>query len=71
MVCGLVCSTTSGFSSGLLSSVGVFGLRFPLCMCVRVAWRIWCILEVVILLFSGVLFSGVCARSPPSVVSVV
>jgi len=48
-ICGLVCSTSSGFSSGF--SVGVFGLRFPFCMCVcvcvcvraraRVAWCIW------------------------------
>ena len=35
MVCGLVCSTSSGFSS-VLFSVGVFGLRFPLCVCVYV-----------------------------------
>ena len=43
--CGLVCSTSSGFSSGLLFSVGVLGLRFPLCVCVCacVTWRIWCI----------------------------
>ena len=34
VVCGLVCSTSSGFSSGLLFSVGVFGLRFPFCVCV-------------------------------------
>jgi len=33
VVCGLVCSTSSGFSS-VLFSVGVFGLRFPLCVCV-------------------------------------
>jgi len=32
--CGLVCSTSSGFSSGLFFSVGVFGLRFPSCVCV-------------------------------------
>ena len=32
----LVCSTPSGFSSGLLFSVGAFGLRFPLCVCVCV-----------------------------------
>jgi len=36
VVCGLVCSTFSGFSSGLLFSVGVFGLMFPLCVCVCV-----------------------------------
>jgi len=40
------------------------------CVCVHVAWRIWCILEVAILLFSGVLVSGVCACSPLSVVSI-
>ena len=34
VVCGLVCSKSSGFSSGLLFSVGFFGLRFPLCVCV-------------------------------------
>ena len=34
MVCGLVCSPSSAFSSGLFSA-GVFGLRFPLCMRVR------------------------------------
>ena len=33
VVCGLVCSTPSGFSSGLLFSVGVFGFRFPFCVC--------------------------------------
>jgi len=31
VICGLVCSTSSEFSSGLFS-VGVFGLRFPLCV---------------------------------------
>jgi len=37
VVSGLVCSTSSGFSSGLLFSVGFFfGLRFPLCVCVCV-----------------------------------
>jgi len=35
VVCGLACSTSSGFSSGLFS-VGVFGLRFPFCVCVCV-----------------------------------
>ena len=30
VVCGLVYLTSSGFSSGLLFSVGVFGLRFSL-----------------------------------------
>ena len=33
LICGLVCSTSSGFSSGLLWSVGVFGLRFPFYVC--------------------------------------
>jgi len=32
VVCGVVCSTSSGFSSGLFFSVGVLGLRFPLCV---------------------------------------
>ena len=36
VVRGLVCSASSGFSSGLLFSVGVFGLGFPLCVCVWV-----------------------------------
>ena len=36
LVCGLVCSTSSGFFSGLLFSVGIFGLRFPFCVCVCV-----------------------------------
>jgi len=40
------------------------------CVCARVAWRICGILEVVIILFSGVLVSGVCACSTPPVVSV-
>jgi len=35
MVCGVVCSTSSGFSSGFLFSVGVFGLGFPLFVCAR------------------------------------
>ena len=35
MLCGLVCSGSSGFFSGLFST-GVFGLRFPLCVCVCV-----------------------------------
>jgi len=39
------------------------------CVCARVAWCVWCLLEVVILLFCGVLVSGVCACSPPSVVA--
>ena len=48
VVCGLVCSTTSGFSSGLLFSVGVFWPQVSIvcvCVCVRarVAWCIWCI----------------------------
>ena len=30
------------------------------CVCVCMARRIWCILEVAILLFSGILVSGVC-----------
>ena len=35
VVCGLVCSASSGFSSGLLFSVGVFGPRVSIvCMCV-------------------------------------
>jgi len=34
VVCGLVCSTSSGFSKGLLFSAGVFGIRFPFCVCV-------------------------------------
>ena len=64
MVSGFVCLTSSGFSSGLLFSVGVFLASGFHCVCAcararaRVAWRIWCILEVVILLFSGVLVSG-------------
>jgi hypothetical protein len=33
VVCGLVCLTSSGLSSGLLFSVGVFGHGFPLCVC--------------------------------------
>jgi len=79
VVCGLVCSTSSGFSSGLLFSVGGFWPQVSIlcvcvcvCVCVRVcvAWRIWYLLEVVILLFSGVLVCGVCACSP-SVESVV
>jgi len=37
VVSGLVCLTYSGFSSGLLCSVGgFFGLRYPLCVCVCV-----------------------------------
>jgi len=44
VISGLVCLTSSGFSSGLLFSVGFFFcLRFPLCMCVCVAWHISCI----------------------------
>jgi len=45
VVCGLVCSTSSGFSSGCCSRWGFLGLRFPLCVCVcvcaRVTWCIW------------------------------
>ena len=38
MVCGLVCSTSSGFSSGfLLLSMGGFWPQVPLCVCVC-AW---------------------------------
>jgi hypothetical protein len=43
VVCGLVCSTSSGFSSGLLFSVGVFGLRWAcvcVCACVGVCVRV-------------------------------
>jgi len=40
VVCGLVCSTSSGLSSGLFSVV-VFGLRFPFCVCVCVCARAW------------------------------
>jgi len=36
VVCGLVCSMSSGFSKGLLFSARVFGLRFPFCVCVCV-----------------------------------
>jgi hypothetical protein len=43
--CGLVCSTSSGFSSGCCSQWGFFGLRFPLCVrarvCVCVCLRSW------------------------------
>jgi len=45
VVSGLVCLTSSGFSSGLLFSVGGFlasGFHC-VCVCARVAWRIWCI----------------------------
>ena len=59
--CGLVCSTSSGFSL-CCSLWEFFGLRFPLCVCARTAGRICCILEVVILLFSVVLDSGLCAQ---------
>jgi len=52
VVSGLVCLTSSGFSSALFFSVGVFfvsGIHCVcVCMCTRVVWRIWCILEVVI-----------------------
>jgi len=44
VVCGLVCSTSSGFSSGLLFSVWVFlasGIHC-VCVCVCVAWRNLC-----------------------------
>jgi len=46
VVCGLVCLTSSGFSSGWLFSVGVFWPRVSIvcvcvCVCVCVAWRIW------------------------------
>jgi len=36
VVRGLVCLTSSGFSSVLFASVGFFGLRYPLCVCVCV-----------------------------------
>jgi len=39
VVCGLVCSTPSGFSSGCCSRWGVFGLTFSLCVCVRARAR--------------------------------
>jgi len=50
VVCGLVCSTSSGFSSGLLFSVGVSlttgfhcaRARARACVRACVAWRIWC-----------------------------
>ena len=40
VVSGLVCLTSSGFSSGL-GSVGVFLASFPLCVCVCV--YVWCV----------------------------
>ena len=48
MVSGLVCLTSSGFSSVLLFSVGVFWPRVSIvcvcvCVCARASWRIWCI----------------------------
>jgi len=46
VVSGLVCLTSSGFSSGLLFSVGDFCPQVSIvcvCVCARVAWRIWCI----------------------------
>ena len=51
VVSGLVCLTSSGFSSGFLFSAGVFFrprvsiVCVCVCVCVRarVAWRIWCI----------------------------
>jgi hypothetical protein len=37
VICGLACSTTSGFSSGLLFLVGVFWSQVSIvCVCVRV-----------------------------------
>jgi len=41
VVCGLVCLTSSGFSLGLFL-VGVIWPKVSI-VCVRVAWRIWCI----------------------------
>jgi hypothetical protein len=57
-------------SGGFLAS-GFHCVCVCVCAHALVAWHIWCILEVVILLFSGVLISGVFVLSPPSVVSVV
>jgi len=42
VVCGLVCLTSSGFSSGLLFSVGVFWPQISIvCVCVCVCVRAW------------------------------
>jgi len=48
VVCGLVCLTSSGFSSGLLFLVGIFGLRFPLCVrvCMVCVVCVWCVCGV-------------------------
>jgi len=40
VVCGLECLTASGFSLGLLFSVGVFDFRFPFYVCVCVCVRL-------------------------------
>ena len=49
--------------SALLFSVEVFWPQVSIvCVCARAAGRICCILEVVILLFSVVLDSGLCAQ---------
>ena len=43
VVSGLVCLTSSGFSS-VFFSVGFFWPQVSIvCVCARVAWRIWCI----------------------------
>jgi len=57
VVSGLVCSTSSGFSSGLLLLVGVFGLRFPLCVSVCVCVCGVCACGVCV---CGVMCVGVC-----------
>jgi len=65
---GLVCLMSSCSSSGLLFSAGIFCVQGSV-MC---AWLdAYGFMEVVFLLFPGVLVSSVCACSPPSVVSVV
>ena len=42
VISGLVCLTSSGFSSVLVSRWGFFWPKVSI-VCVCVAWRIWCI----------------------------